>query len=147
MGNNQLPQDLDETGSHPLYGDLERRRAFPRVRLRVPVQVGLADGRVVRARIYNLSPDGIQLRCDSATAKLIHPSGKAISDSSGPKLFVALRLKHGADIRTHVLRCRVFYVLEEDLHNIIVGTMFEDLNPEHRKIIDAVMAASMEPSG
>ena len=114
-------QALDETGHHPLYSGLEQRRAFPRIKLRIPVQVGLPGGQVACARIYNLSPDGIQIRCDPRTAQRIHPSGKVISDGSGPKLLIALRLKQGADMRTHVLKCRVFYLLPETPEEVIIG--------------------------
>ena len=51
---------LDDTGHHPMYRDLESRRAYPRVNLPMPVQVGLPGGKVAVAHIYNLSPDGIQ---------------------------------------------------------------------------------------
>ena len=146
MVNSQHNRQLDETGTHPLYNRLEQRRAFPRVRLRIPVQVGLAGGQVACARIYNLSPDGIQIRCDPVTAKRIHHSGKPINDGSGPKVLIALRLKHGADVRTHVLRCKVFYLLSETPREIIVGLEFEELNAAQREVIDALMSASQEPS-
>jgi len=145
MVNGHHKQPLDETGSHPLYARFEQRRAFPRVRLRIPIQVGLPGGEIACARIYNLSPDGIQIRCDSATARRIHPSGKAISDGSGPKVLIALRLKHGADTRTHVLRCKVFYLLPESRKEVIIGLEFEELKSEQRELIDAMMSASLEP--
>ena len=145
MGDAQSEQKLDETGHHPLYSGLEQRRAFPRIKLRIPVQVGLPGGQVACARIYNLSPDGIQIRCDPNTAQRIHPSGRSVSDGSGPKILIALRLKQGADMRTHVLKCRVFYLLPETPQEVIIGLEFEELNAAQRDVIDSLMSASLEP--
>jgi len=145
MSDAQREQTLDETGQHPLYGGLEQRRAFPRIKLRIPVQIGLPGGQVACARIYNLSPDGIQIRCDPNTAQRIHPSGRIISDGSGPKILIALRLNQGADMRTHVLKCRVFYLLPEASQEVIIGLEFEELNAAQRDLIDSLMSASLEP--
>ncbi|MFT5173168.1 MAG: hypothetical protein ACI8W7_001339 [Gammaproteobacteria bacterium] len=144
MVNNQRDQPLEQSGTHPLYAGLEQRRAFPRVRLSIPVQVGLRGGEVACAKIYNLSPDGIQLRCDAATARRIHPSGKSITDGSGPRVLIALRLKHGPDLRTHVLPCKVFYVLAETSQEIIIGLEFGALKSAQREVIDAILSASLE---
>jgi hypothetical protein len=146
MVKSQGNQQLDETGSHPLYSKLEQRRAFPRVRLRIPVQIGLPGGQVACARIYNLSPDGIQVRCDPITARRIHPSGETISDGSGPKVQVAIRLKRGADVHTHVLKCKVFYLLPESPREFIIGLEFEELDSAQRDALDTLMSASLEPT-
>lgn len=145
MANSHDQQALAKTGTHPLYADLESRRAFPRIRLRIPLQIALPNGKIVCAQIYNLSPDGIQIRCTPETARQIHPSGKAINDGSGPEITVALRLKHGADIRTHALLCRVYYVLPETPKEIIIGLQFDSLPTAQREIIDALMSASLIP--
>jgi hypothetical protein len=146
MGDAQSEQALDETGHHPLYSGLEQRRALPRVKLRIPIQVGLPGGEVACARIYNLSPDGIQIHCDPITAQRIHPSGSIINDGSGPTVLIALRLKQGADIRTHVLKCRVYYLLPETDQEVIIGLEFEELNAAQRDVLDSLMSASLEPA-
>lgn len=144
MVNKQRDRPLEQSGTHPLYAGVEQRRAFPRVRLSIPVRVGLRGGEVACARIYNLSPDGIQLRCDADAARRIHPSGKSITDGSGPRVLVVLRLKHGSDVRTHVLPCKVFYVLPETSQEIIIGLEFDSLKSAQRELIDAILSASLE---
>ena len=144
MAERQHDEPLGVTGHHPLHATLEQGRSVPPVRLSIPVQVGLSGGNIACARIYNLSSEGIQIRCDPGTARRIHPAGKAISDRSGPEVLIALRLKHGADIRTQVLRCRVFYVLPESPQEVIIGLEFEELNQAQREVIDALMGARLE---
>ena len=144
MENYQTKGAWDDTGSHPLDNNLTRQPAFPRVRLRIPVQVSLADGKVVCARIYNLSPDGIQIRCTPETASLIHPSGKSVTNGTGEKLMVALRLKNSTNIRTHTLNCQVDYVLPEGADEVIIGLQFDELEQSQRQVIDAALSASLE---
>jgi hypothetical protein len=109
------------------------------------VQVGLPGGEVVCARIYNLSPDGIQLLCDTTATRCTHPSGKPIKDGSGPRIHIVLRLKHGADVRTHILPCKVFYLLPETSKQIMLGLEFDALKLAQRGVIDSILSASLEP--
>jgi hypothetical protein len=85
------------------------------------------------------------VRCDPITASRIHPSGETISDGSGPKVQVAIRLKQGADVRTHVLKCKVFYLLPESPKEFIIGLEFEELDSAQRDALDTLMSASLEP--
>ena len=144
MANSQRNQQLGDTKQHLLYSALEQRRALPRVRLQIPIQIGLPGGQIACARICNLSPDGIQIRCDTLTARRIHPSGNVVNDRSGPKVLIALRLKHGADMRTHVLRCKVFYLLPQSEQEVLIGLEFEELNAAQRDVIDTMLSASLE---
>ncbi len=136
---------LEDTGRHPLYRSFESRRAYPRVRLRMPVRIGLKGGRVVCANIYNMSPDGIQIRCDRATARSIHPAGKKLREGAGPEVMVAMRLKAGGDLRTHMVRCRLSYILPQDTDVVVMGFEFREVLPAQREAIDAVLGASLEP--
>jgi hypothetical protein len=137
---------LDDTGHHPLYQKFECRRAHPRVKLRLPVQIGLSGGSVVCARIYNISPDGVQVRCDRATAARINPGGRAVTEGNGQELLLAVRLHHDGHMRSHVLRCRLSYMLPETEDDIIIGLNFQDLLPEQRAALDSVVGASLEPA-
>lgn len=138
-------QGLEQTGQHPLYQIHEARRGYPRVKLRMPVQVGLAGGRVVIARIYNMSPDGIQIRCDRATAASILPDSSRLTAGRGPEVLVVMRLTSGRDTRSHVIRCRLGYALPERSNEVIMGLAFQELLPEQREAIDAMLGASLEP--
>lgn len=154
MANSRYGQQLDEAGCQPLYssvcgtvhGSIEKRRAFPHLRLRIPVQVGLSDGQVAVARIYDLSADSIQILCDPVTAQRIHPSCEAVDDGGGPVIPIALRLNSGADVRTQILRCKLFHFLPQSEQAVIISLHFEELNAAQRKVLDALMHATLEPS-
>lgn len=145
MQGEERDEQLAQTGKHPRYREMESRRAYPRMLLSQPVQIGLSGGRVACARIYNLSPEGMQIRCEPDAALAINPEGRAISPGQGPQVLVAVRLNCGTDMRTHVIRCRVSYVLPESPHEVIMGMSFEELLPSQREAIDSVLTASMRP--
>lgn len=145
MNDGRIADALDETGRHPLYRVHESRRGYPRVKLRMPVQVGLPGGRVVVARIYNMSPDGIQIRCDRQTAASIVPDTGRIAPGHAPELLVVMRLTAGQATRSHVIRCRLSYALPESASEVIMGLAFQELLPEQREAIDAALGASLEP--
>jgi hypothetical protein len=65
----------------PVHKD---RRSLPRVKLSCPGKVILPGGDVVNVMIYDLSRDGLQLRCGKKAAHAINPGGKAIKDRDSP---------------------------------------------------------------
>jgi hypothetical protein len=70
-----------QTMFRPVHKD---RRSLPRVTLSCPGKVILPGGDVVNVMIYDLSRDGLQLRCGKKAAHAINPGGKAIEDRDSP---------------------------------------------------------------
>ena len=77
------PVNPDETQTmfKPAHTD---RRTLPRVTLGCPGKVILAGGDVVNVEIYDLSRDGLQIRCGKKAAHAINPAGKAVKDGGEP---------------------------------------------------------------
>ena len=73
----QVDPDETQTMFRPVHKD---RRTLPRVTLSCPGKVILAGGDVVNVMIYDLSRDGLQIRCGEKAAHAINPDGKAIKD-------------------------------------------------------------------
>ena len=76
----QPEPDETQTMFRPVHKD---RRALPRVTLSCPGKVILPGGDVVNVMIYDLSRDGLQIRCGKKAAHAINPEGKAIKDGGG----------------------------------------------------------------
>ena len=72
--------DETQTMFRPVHKD---RRALPRVTLSCPGKVILPGGDVVNVMIYDLSRDGLQIRCGKKAAHAINPDGKAIKKAGG----------------------------------------------------------------
>ena len=77
----QVDPDETQTMFRPVHKD---RRSLPRVTLSCPGKVILAGGDVVNVMIYDLSRDGLQIRCGKKAARAINPDGKAIKDGGAP---------------------------------------------------------------
>ncbi len=78
----EIDPDETQTMFKPVHTD---RRALPRVTLSCPGKVILPDGDVVNVMIYDLSRDGLQIRCGKKAAHAINPDGKAIKDGASPR--------------------------------------------------------------
>ncbi len=70
-----------QTMFRPVHKD---RRSLPRVTLSCPGKVILPGGDVVNVMIYDLSRDGLQIRCGKKAAHAINPGGKAIKEGDAP---------------------------------------------------------------
>ncbi len=77
----KIDPDETQTMFRPVHKD---RRALPRVTLSCPGKVILPGGDVVNVMIYDLSRDGLQLRCGKKAAHAINPGGKAVKDGDSP---------------------------------------------------------------
>jgi hypothetical protein len=77
----QIDPDETQTMFRPVHKD---RRALPRVTLSCPGKVILPGGDVVNVMIYDLSRDGLQIRCGKKAAHAINPDGKAIKEGASP---------------------------------------------------------------
>lgn len=77
----QIDPNETQTMFKPVHRD---RRALPRVTLSCPGKVILPGGDVVNVMIYDLSRDGLQIRCGKKAAQAINPSGKAVKDGDAP---------------------------------------------------------------
>lgn len=143
MGAEDAEPKSDQTGQHPLYRRMENKRGHPRVRLRMPVQIGLRGGQVVCARIYNMSPDGIQIRCEPSAARAINPPGCEVAPGDGPPVLVAMRLDTGLDVQTVVVRARLSYALPESPDEVIMGLSFEEMGRGQRSAIESALSASL----
>ena len=77
----QIDPDETQTMFRPVHKD---RRALPRVTLKCPGKVILPGGDVVNVMIYDLSRDGLQIRCGKKAAHAINPDGKAIKEGASP---------------------------------------------------------------
>ena len=91
----------------------EESRAFPRIKVNgVVAELVLADRKRLSVNVHDISPDGIQVRCDAAAISQLHAGGDANKAAIGDSLYVrfALPLSEGtADLLTE---CRIAYLAD-----------------------------------
>ena len=124
----------------------DARRKYPRIYMRIPVKVSLPDGNVVIAHTRNMTPDGIQIRCDKTTAGVINPTGRSVPPPEHQKVMVMMRMESAAEIHSCVLRCRLSYMAMTKDAEVAFGLRFDDASPEQQRALDTVFAHALCPA-
>ena len=122
------------------------RRKYPRIRMRIPVRISLPDGKVIIAHTQNMTPDGLQIRCDKTTANVVNPTGRSIPPEEHQRVMVMMRMESPAEIHSCVLRCRVSYMAMAKGDEVAFGLQFDDTSPEQQRALDTVFAHSLCPA-
>ena len=132
-----MPSVARSPSEWQLVSALDDQRAYPRVALEIPVAFRNAAGQHCAARLRNLSPDGLQVRCNIVTAQIIHPCGGKIKDEKQPILHATavLPLTGGAETLSVGVRVLNSSTVNDE-PRCVLGFQFLDLRPKPRRIID-----------
>ena len=124
---------------------LEERRKYPRIKINSPVDI-LYKMHDLQAMIYDISPDGMQIRADSELLEKIIPDKDQLSEENAPLLDVSFHLKlYEIDTKINAL-CQVYYFNQQSDtqdDNVICGLKFINLDVESSKILDAFITEEM----
>lgn len=125
--------------------EFEEKRQYPRVVLNQSVQITLADGTSLTAKVHDVSSDAMQIRCDRETASALHPSGSQIDRDDPPLLDISFQLPAPAGAHTLSAQCRlVHYTLYRD-GSAALGLLFERFSRVGARILQTFIEDSMEP--
>ena len=75
-----------------LVEKLDEQRRYPRLALDIPVAFRNASGQHCAAKLVNVGPGGIQIRCNTATAQILHPNGGKISPDNSSIVQIAIAI-------------------------------------------------------
>ncbi len=135
--------------SRSQYESFEDRRKYPRLIMNLPVKVKNQQGRYIEAKLHDISPDGLQLRCNRKTAELIHPGGRQIVDDAQPSIGVGFNLTVNEQSREIIVRCSVcYFVLLEDNESdeAAFGLCYRQFKGESLRHIKEFFLSEMEPA-
>ena len=136
--------DETQTRFEPVHDD---RRRMPRIVLRCPARATTGSGSVVDVTIRDLSADGLQLRCDRATAQAIHPSGRAIKNGEkAPYVEVDFEvpIRAGAEPVRVLARLVFFSLIAQDV--IAIGVKFKSMSKPHERHLRQFYREALEPA-
>ena len=125
----------------------ENRRSYPRLNLLVPVKVQYENGKYAKAELHDISPDGLQIRCDQETANKIHPAQTRILKNAQPSIVVGFSLPQ-TDVNTEIIvKCAICYfaLLTTDTSNeVAFGLQFKQFSGDCRQQIKKFFLSEME---
>ena len=131
------------------YEHYEESRKYPRVKFKHPVQIYLGDGRCVSASIYDISPDGLQIRCNRETAAALNPTGKKIDQKHNLSVNAVFSLPINNEQKKVTVSCKVYYFViitgnaEED---VAFGLQFKKFEGKSIKYIGRHILSELEPA-
>lgn len=113
------------------------QRAAPRVEMLVPVAFRNGVGQHCAARLSNLSVDGLQVRCNIATAQTIHPRGGRLGPDNQPLLHATAVLPLADGPQTLSIGVRLIYCRHDDhARDCVLGFRFLELRPKARRLVE-----------
>jgi hypothetical protein len=120
-----------------LVEKLDEQRRYPRLALDIPVAFRNASGQHCAAKLVNVGPGGIQIRCNTATAQILHPNGGKISpdNSSIVQIAIAIPLSTGA-VTLSAGGSLTYLTTVPDDPRCVMGINFLDLRPKAQHIVD-----------
>jgi len=124
--------------------EIDRRR-YPRVPIPHPVEIVGGRGQRLRVPVQDLSPDGIQLRCNVKIARKLKQAALADSavESAPLRLRIALPLA-GSDVEISALG-RLVWMRALARDRIAVGVQFTDVSGESARRLERFIALALEP--
>ncbi len=126
-----------EPVSWHLVEQFGEQRQHPRFALEIPVAFRNAQGQHCAAKLCNISPEGLQVRCNVVTAQIIHPVGGRLSDANQPILQATLAVPVGNGFETLSLGVRLQYLtILADEPRCVLGFSFLNLRPKARRIVE-----------
>lgn len=113
-------------------------REYPRIALEIPVAFRNGAGQHCAARLRNLSADGLQVRCNIATAFVIHPRGEKLQPDTQPLLHATAVLPLASGTETLSIGVRLVYSATlDDEPRCVLGFQFLSLRPKARRLVEA----------
>jgi hypothetical protein len=123
---------------------LDEHRGHPRLDMDCNVGFRNASGQHCVAKLLNMSPDGMQIRCNVGTAQVLHPAGGKICPQHAPivQTEVALVLPRGQSMLSICAQLTYLTTLPEE-PRCVMGLRFLEPRPTAQRVLDEFFAARM----
>lgn len=126
-----------------LHGEQEDQRAYPRISGEIRVAFRNAHGQHCAATLRDLSPEGLQITCNTATAQIIHTTGGRIGGNNQPLVQVTMVLPLSEGQQTLSACARLQHAATLRAAWCLMGFQFLELRPKARRLIDVFYAEQL----
>lgn len=127
----------------------EETRKYPRIKKRLPVKITTDQGQTILCNLYDISSDGIQVRCERETACKIHPGGLTIDRKKDNTVVITFSLPvENEDIKITVT-CKIYYVAivpDNVDEQFAIGLTFKKFEGQTVKYIGRYILDELEQS-
>jgi hypothetical protein len=135
----------DKTASN-LYKSYEGLRKYPRICIDANANLKLSSDLIIEVKAYNISQDGVQIRCDRDTAMKIHPSGKFIKKGKGPLGTLSFNLSFESKNVRIITQCQIYYLaVIHETGEIAFGCGFKGMLAGQSELLEEFIIDSIRP--
>lgn len=128
-----------------LYDMYEEKRDYPRVSVNALAVVHKKDEYDVNAILYDISPDGVQLRCNRKNAHIIHPTGKFITDKTAPEVVLKFSLPIDGKEKDVIVQAKIYYFSIIAIDVVAFGVKFKQFEKFSERHVDDYIMKSVVP--
>jgi hypothetical protein len=128
-----------------LYDMYEEKREYPRVNVNALTVIEKKDEYEINAILHDISPDGVQLRCNRKNAHIIHPSGKFISEKTAPKVLLKFSLPIDGKEKEIIVQSKIYYFSIIEIDVVAFGAKFIQFEKFSGRHIDDYIMKSVVP--
>ena len=128
-----------------LYDMYEEKREYPRVKVNTLAIVEKKDEYEAHAILYDISPDGVQLRCNRKNAHIIHPTGKFMSETSAPEVTLKFSLVIDGKDKDIIVRAQLYYFSIIEMDAVAFGARFIKFEKFSERHVDEFIMKSVVP--
>jgi len=132
--------------SQSLYEIYDRRRKYPRVIVEIPATVKISDEVEMEVQIYDLSSDGIQIRCERGVASIICPGGKIKKKYMKRDFKLIFNLNYRNGEKTVCINVIPIYLLFISKNMVAFGMQFHQHDKDMLKIISDYIDFEVAPN-
>ena len=127
------------------YEMYEEKRDYPRVSVNSLAEVHKKDEYDVNVILHDISPDGVQLRCNRKTAHVIHPTGKFITDKTAPIVKLKFVLVIDEREKEVFVESKIYYfsIIATDV--VAFGVKFKKFEKFTERHVDSFIMKSIIP--
>ena len=131
------------------YEFYEESRKYPRIKVSLPIKLYVSDQQSVDANIYDISPDGLQVRCNRRVALAINPSAKKITSENKLVMKSEFQLPLDGEEKSISVDCEIYYFViidKESDEDVAFGLQFNSLPRESIQNINRYIIEQLEPA-
>jgi hypothetical protein len=128
-----------------LYDLYEEKRAYPRVKVNALAVLNKKDEWEVNAIVHDISPDGIQLRCNRKSAHVIHPTGKLITEKTAPEVTLKFSLPIEGKEKEVIVQSKIYYFSIIEIDVVAFGIKFKQFEKFSGRHVDDYITKSVIP--
>ncbi|MFT5396599.1 MAG: hypothetical protein ACI85N_001800 [Gammaproteobacteria bacterium] len=128
-----------------LYDMYEEKRDYPRVGVNTLAGVHKKDEYDVNVILHDVSPDGVQLRCDRKTAYIIHPDGKFITNKTAPEVVLKFALPIDDKEKDVIAQVKIYYFTIIATDVVAFGAKFKKFEKFTQRHVDDYITQSIVP--